>query len=255
MHSHLRVRAAATMLLAGTLIVAGCSTAPPSTALPGGPASAAPTTAAVTTPEPLVTAAAVMVLEDAGLETPMAAGTYTSRLFEPTLTLELDSSWFRRDAGDARKFNIRRGPNGEEDLTFFSGIDFVQCGDSDVVEAPPDSSTVVDLIIGMPKLNTTQPEEVHVGDLLGTEIRLLGGGDGSLDDFEGYLAHGCVLSFGEVPFPGDSSWLVDLDSSEEQLVFVDVDDTVVVIRARHGSGDVEALWDYMREVIGTVQFG
>ena len=95
----------------------------------------------------------------------------------------------------------------------------------------------------------------QLANLVGTEIRLLGGGKGSLDDFESYLSHGCVLSFGEVPYPGDSSWLVALGSSEEQLFFVDVDGTVVVIRARHGSGDVEALWDYMREVIGTVEFG
>lgn len=183
----------------------------------------------------------------------MAAGTYTSRLFQPTITFELDGSWFRRDAGDARRFNIRRGPNGEEDLTFISGIDFIQCGDGDVIEAPADSSTIVDQLFGMPKLDTTQPEEVHVGDRLGTEIRLLGGGKGSSDDIDGYLSHGCVLSIGDVPFPGDSGWMVELDSSEEQLVFVDVDGTVVMIRARHGSGDVEAVWDYMREVIGTVQ--
>ena len=255
MHSHQRIRPAATPLLAGALIVAGCSTTPVSTTLPGGPTSAAPTTAAVTTPEP-VTDAPVLVLEDAGLETPMQAGTYTSRLFEPTITIELDGSWFRRDAGDARKFNIRRGSDGGEDLTFFSGIDFIECGNSGVVEQPPDASTVVDMIFGMRKLNTTQPAEVELGNVVGTEIRLLGGGDGSFDDpIEDWPKNGCVISQGEVPFPGDSGWLVMLDSSVEQYFFVETDGGPVMIRARadDSTTDVEALWDYMREVIGTVE--
>jgi hypothetical protein len=241
----------------GILIVAGCSTTPASTPGAGGPKSAAPTTAAVVTPEPIVTEAPVLVLEDAGLETPMQAGNYTSRLFEPTLTLELDGSWFRRDAGDARKFNIRRGTDGGEDLTFFSGIDFIQCGDGDVIEQP-DGSTAVDLIFGMPNLNTTQPEEVPVGDMVGTEIRLPGGGAGSFDDpVEDWLKNGCVISQGDVPFPGDSGWLVMLGSSVEQYVFVETDSGPVMIRARadDSTTDVEALWDYMREVIGTVQTG
>lgn len=241
----------------GILIVAGCSTTPASTTGAGGPTTAAPTTAAVVTPEPIVTEAPVLVLEDAGLETPMQAGTYTSRLFEPTLTLELDGSWFRRDAGDARKFNIRRGTDGGEDLTFFSGIDFIQCGKDDVVEQP-DGSTAVDLIFGMPKLNTTQPEEVPVGDVVGTEIRLLGGGPGSFDDsLEDWLTNGCVISQGDVAFPGDSGWLVILGSSVEQYVFVETASGPVMIRARAADStkDVEALWDYMREVIGTVQIG
>lgn len=198
-----------------------------------------------------------MILEDAGLETPMPAGTYTSRLFEPTVTFELDDSWFRRDAGDAHRFNIRRGTDGGEDLTFFSGIDFIQCGKGDVVE-PPDVSTAVDMIFGMPKLNTTQPEEVQLANVVGTEIRLLGGGEGSLDDpIEDWLKNGCVLSQGEVPFPGDSGWLVMLGSSVEQYVFVETDGGPVMIRARadDSTTDVEALWDYMREVIGTVQLG
>lgn len=253
MQVHLPTRRAATCALTGVLALAGCSTGTPTgTATSVAPATAN-TTPAPATAEP--TEPTVMILEDAGLETPMAAGTYTSRLFEPTVTLELDGSWFRRDAGDARKFNIRRGSDGGEDLTFLSGIDFIECGDSGVVEQPPDASTVVDMIVGMEKLNTTQPAEVQLGNLVGTEIRLLGGGTGSLDDFEGYLSHGCVISQGTVPFPGESGWVVILDSSVQQYFFVETDGGPVWIRARadDSTADVEALWDYMREVIGTVE--
>ena len=255
MQAHLRARRAAICALAGVLALAGCSTGTPTGTPTGGPPATASTTPVPPTEAP--TEAAALVLEDAGLETPMPAGTYTSRLFEPTVTFELDGSWFRRDAGDARKFNIRRGTDGGEDLTFFSGIDFIECGDSGVVEQPPDASTVVDMIFGMKKLNATQPAEVQLGNVVGTEIRLLGGGKGSLDDFEGYLTHGCVISLGEVPFPGDSGWVVMLDSSVEQYFFVETDSGPVWIRARadDSTADVEALWDYMREVIGTVHIG
>ena len=260
MQAHLRTHRAAMCALAGVLALAGCSTGTP-TGTATGTATDGPPATANTTPAPAtasVTEAAAMILEDAGLETPMAAGTYTSRLFEPTLTIELDDSWFRRDAGDARRLNIRRGSDGGEDLTFISGIDFIQCGNGDVVEAPPDASTVVDMLFGMPKLHATQPAEVQVGDRVGTEIRIPGDGEGSFDDpMEAWLKNGCIISIGEVSFPGDSGWVAEFGSSVEQLVFLDVDGTVVMIRARAGDSttDVEALWDYMREVIGTVQLG
>jgi hypothetical protein len=259
MQVHLRARGLATCALAGVLAFAGCATSTPTGTASGGPpasasTAAAPTNAAAT--EAASTDPAVLILEDAGLETAMPAGTYTSRLFEPTLTIELGDGWFRRDSGDARRFNIRRGEDGGEDLTFVSGIDFIQCGEGDVVEAP-DASTAVDLIFGMPELDTTQPEEVPVGDLVGTEIRLPGGGDGSLDDLENVLEHGCVISNGDAPFPADSAWVILLDSSVEQYVFVETPGGPVMIRARadESTTDVEALWDYMREVIGTVQLG
>ena len=254
MQVHLRTRRAAIWALAGVLALGGCSTGTPTGTATGGP----PATANATPVPPTVapSEAAVMILEDAGLETPMAPGTYTSRLFEPSLTIELDDGWFRRNAGDARRFNIRRGEDGGEDLTFFSDVDFIQCGDGEVVE-PADASTIVDMLFEMPKLSTTQPEEVHVGDLTGTEIRLLGGGAGSLEAPEDWLKNGCVISIGEA-FPSENSgWVAELGSTVEQLVFVEVDGVVVLIRARpdDSTADVEALWDYMREVIASVQFG
>lgn len=256
MHSHQRVRPAATLLLAGTMIIAGCSTTPSSPAGSGGP-NAAATTAAVTTPEPVVPGESALILEDAGLETLMPAGTYTSRLFEPPLTLELDGTWFRRDAGSERVLNIRRGEDGGEDLTFISGIDFIECGESGVVE-PSDASTVVDLIFGMPKLEATQPAEVQVGTVTGTEVRLSPTGKPLPGDAWDHIQDfGCVISLGDVAYPSDSGWVPLTRDMTTQLVFLDVAGKVVMIRARpdDGTGDVEALWDYMREVIGTVQLG
>lgn len=255
MQAHLRTRQAATWALAGALALAGCSTGAPTGAATGGPPA---TTSSTPVPPTLApTEAAVLILEDAGLETPMTPGTYTSRLFEPTLTIELGEGWFRRDAGDARKLNIRRGTDGGEDLTFFSGIDFIQCGDGEVVK-PLDASTAVDLIFGMPELNATQPEEVRLGNAVGTEVRLPGGGEGSFDDpIDDLLENGCVITQGDEPFPADGGWVIMLGSSVEQYVFVETPGGPVVIRARadDSTTDVDALWDYMREVIGTVQLG
>jgi len=257
MQVNLRARGA-TAALAGALALAGCSTGTPTGnaggASPAPVAASNPATAGPPTAAP-PTEAAVMILEDAGLETKMPPGTYTSRLFEPSLTLELDGNWFRRDPDTERKVNIRHGQAGDEDLTFFSGIDFLQCGDGDVVEAP-DISTAADLIAGMPAINATGPTELKIGGMPALELQLLGGGKGSTSDpIEDWLKNGCVVSFGDVAFPGDSGWLVELGSSEELLWFVDAGGQTVLIRARHGGVDVEGLWATMREVVGTVQFG
>ena len=256
MQVHLRTRRA-TVALAGALALAGCSAGTPagtSTGTPPGAAAATPAPTATTATAAPPTASGPRILEDAGLETLMPAGTYTSRLFEPTLTLELDDSWFRRDAGTDRKLNIRRGPDGGQDLTFVSGVDFIQCGAGDVIEEP-DAQTVIDSLVDMPKLHAVT-QQIQIGDLVGTEIVLPGGGKGSLDDpLEDWLANGCVLSNGDVAFPEESAWMVEFGSTVELLAVVDVDGRAVVIRARPDDTDVDALWDYMREVISTVQLG
>lgn len=257
MQVHLRTRRAAACALVGVVAIAGCSTGTPTGTASAGPAATATTTPVPPAVTPAPTEAAAMILEDAGLETPMTPGTYTSRLFEPTLTIELGEGWFRRDAGSERVQNIRRGEDGGQDVTFISGIDFIECGNSGVVE-PPDASTVVDLIFGMPKLDASQPAEVQVGTLLGTEVRLAATGGPLPDDaWERLPDFGCVISLGEVAYPGDSGWVELTRDMTMQLVLLDVDGKVVLIRARpdDSTTDVEAQWDFMREVIGTVKLG
>lgn len=257
MQVHLRNGRVAVCALAGVLALAGCSTGTPTGSASGGPPASANTTPAPPTATPAPTEAAALILEDAGLETPMTPGTYTSRLFDPTLTVKLGEGWFRRDAGSDRVQNIRRGEDGGQDLTFISGIDFIECGDSGVVE-PPDASTVVDLVFGMPKLDASQPAEVQVGTLIGTEVRLAATGNPLPDDaWERLPDFGCVLSLGEVAYPGDSAWVELTRDMTMQLVFLDVDGEVVMIRARpdDSTADVEALWGFMREVIETVELG
>jgi hypothetical protein len=259
MQVHLRTRRAAICALAGVLALAGCSTGSPTGAPTNAATGGPPATASTPPVSPTVapTEAAVLILEDAGLETPMTPGTYTSRLFEPAFTVELGEGWIRRDAGTDRVQNVRRGEDGGEDLTFISGIDFIECGDSGVVE-PPDASTVVDTIIGMPKLDVSQPAEVQVGSLLGTEIRLAATRDALPDDaWERLPEFGCVISLGDVPYPGDSGWVELTRDMTMQLVLLDVGDRVVLLRARpdNSTDEVEALWDFMRDVIETVDFG
>ena len=75
------VKASLAVLLVAA--VAGCSNpaAQPTTTVTSVPLATVPVTAA-----PAASAGA-RVIEDAGLETPLVAGVYTSRLFKPALTL------------------------------------------------------------------------------------------------------------------------------------------------------------------------
>ena len=250
MQVNLRTRRQA-IALAGVLALAGCTSGPSAAPTAGAPAT---TTTAATEPPTAAppTEAAAMVIEDAGLETLMPAGTYTSRLFQPGLTFELGEGWFRRDAGSERSLNIRRGQDGGEDLTFIAGIDFIQCGKGEVVE-PPESSSVVDELFGMQKLHASQPAEIEVGALMGTEIRF-GGGD-PLPDGSDYLDYGCVISLGDVPYPGDSGWVPITRDMTLQLVVVQVGETIVLIRAPPGDGDPAALFRLTTEVINSAQLG
>jgi hypothetical protein len=258
MQVHLRARRATTCALAGVLALAGCSTGAPSAAPTAGapatttkPATQAPPSAAPPTES------GPTILEDAGLETPLTPGTYTSRVFEPAVTLELGEGWFRRDDIRDRTFNLRRGSDGGEMLSFISGIDFIQCGKGDVIE-PQDASTVVDEIVAMDKLHATQPAQIEVGDMLGTMIRLPGTGAPLPEDaFDHLLDFGCVISIGDVPFPGDSGWVTLTRDTVTQLVFVEVGNETVLIRTSpdDGTTDIDGLWDLMTDVINSTHLG
>lgn len=249
------------MALASVLAIAGCSTGAPTATVPGSGSSPAPTTTASTPTDapPTVappTAAAAIVLEDAGLETPLAAGTYTSRLFTPTVTMELGDGWFRRDDITEGAFNLRRGNDGGEVISFRSRFDFVQCGDGDVVEQP-DSATFAEMVASSAKLNASEPTEIQVGDRTATLIELTGGKALPEDGWERYLDFGCVITVGSDPYPGGDGWTPITRDMVTLLVFVDVDGTPVLIRTGmdDSTSDVDALWALMTEVINSVQLG
>ena len=226
--------------------IAGCANpaAPPSSAVTAGPI-------ATTTP---AASAAVRSIEDAGLETPMVAGAYESRLFEPALRLELGEGWFRRDAGGARTLNLRRAPDGAADVTFISGVDFLQCG-TDPVVTKPDARTIVDAITASAKLTSTAPVNVPVGDLAGIEIRLAGGGAPVPDeDFGKANEYGCVMTIGDAPFPAEALWVMATQADVLQLVVVDVAGTTVLIRGR-GDRDDEAHFDLVLDLLAGISLG
>src|SRR5262245_40071640 len=147
--------------------IAGCS---------GGGAQSGDTatpTAITASPAPASAAASAsaQVIEDAGLETELAPGPYVSRLFSPSLAMDLGAGWFRREAGTAQGLDLRREPDGAADVGFMSGIGFLQCGAGGVVTTP-DARAIVDAITASPKLVATAPVSVPVGDRSGLEIRL-----------------------------------------------------------------------------------
>lgn len=194
------------------------------------------------------------VIEDAGLETVMPAGTYSTRLFMPALTFVLGDGWFRRDANGERTLNLRRGPNGEDDLTFISGMDFLQCGTAPVVEAP-DARTIVDAIAASETLSAGEITDVPIGDRTGLTVRLPGGGEPvSEDDFGRLNEFGCIVSIGEEPFPAESLWMTMTPDAKMHLAFVDVDGVTVAIRARSDL-DPDAMTQLMLEVLASVAWG
>jgi hypothetical protein len=242
----------ALVAIATVLAIGGCTTGAPDSSTPAA-ASSAPESAE---PSPPANTAAggPFVIEDAGLESIMPAGTYSSRLFDPALTLELGDGWFRRDSNGERALNLRRGPDGEDDLTFISGMDFLQCGTAPVVE-DPDAQTIVDAFAASDMLDVDEIGDVPVGDRTGLGVRLAGGGEPvSDDDFVRSNEFGCIISIGDEAFPADSLWVMATPDSAMQLVFVDVDGTTVAIRGRAGA-DLDAMAELMLEVLESVALG
>ena len=225
----------------------------------GTGAPATPTAAPLPTTTPVATAgptasAAPLIIEDAGLETLMVPGTYTSRLFKPALQIELGEGWFRRDAGNDRTLNLRRGLDGSADLTFISIVDFLQCGTGAVV-TKPDARTIVDAIAGSAALSASDPAQVPVGDLTGLEVRLAGSGDPVPEaDFAKSTKYGCVMTRGEEPFPAEGAWLMATRDLVMQLVAVDIAGTTVLIRARSVS-ETDAHFDLVLEVLAHTSLG
>jgi len=230
--------------------VAGCSSpAAQSTAT----VASTPLATTPVTPAPAASASA-RIIEDAGLETPMVAGIYTSRLFKPALSLKLGEGWFRRDAGSARTLDLRRAPDGAAGVTFISGIDFLQCG-TDPVVAKPNARTIVDAIRSSKKLTVSAPVAVPVGALSGIEIRVAGGGDPvPEEDLFKSNEYGCVLTVGDEPFPAEALWVMVTPDITRQFVAVDVGETTVVIRGLAVSG-TESHFDLVLDLLADTSLG
>jgi hypothetical protein len=229
--------------------VAGCSSSgAQSSAPPTSPATAAPVSDA-----PATTAGA-RVIEDAGLETPMVAGVYTSRLFKPALTLKLGEGWFRREAGSARTVDRRRAPDGAAAVPFISRIDFLQCGTARVV-AKPNARAIVDAIRSSKKLTSTAPVAVPVGSLSGFEIRIAGGGDPVPEaEFMKSNEYGCVLTIGDQPFPAEALWVMVTPDVVRQFVAVDVGQTTVLVRGLAVT-ETEAHFDLVLQLLANASLG
>jgi hypothetical protein len=249
--SHLRALAVSAAV---TCIIAACGSG-------ASPSPAAPTDGVSTASQPAASPgnassspAAPVVLEDAGVNTELAPGLYTSRLFKPPITIELGSGWERQDDITDRKLNLRRVPDGA-DLTVASGVDFMQCGKAAAV-VKPTARAIVDAIAASGHLSATEPAQVKVGDKQGWSIELEGGGAAVPEaSFLRSNEYGCVLSFGEVAFPKESAWAVLTPDVAAQFVFVDVDGRAAMIRGRPGQGDLESISALTLELLPKVSLG
>ena len=252
-----RSRPAVVAILAGSLMLVGCSssvTPGSSAASVAPPPSTVPTASA--SPAPTATPSA-KVIEDAGVETTLAAGTYASRLFRPALTLVLGEGWYRRDANGDKALNLRRAQDQGEDVTFISGVDYLQCGKSKTVAAP-DVSTIVAGLTGSPMLKASEPVDVPFGERTGIAIALSGGGEPIPEaDFMTSNEFGCILSQGAESWPAESLWLMATREIAMHLVLVDVDGTAVIVRTRPGdtTSDRDALYKQTLQVLADSTIG
>jgi hypothetical protein len=248
-------KAMAIAIVAAGLMLAGCSSAGSGSSV----ASVAPAPSAVPSPSEAASPSASpesMVIEDAGVETSLPAGTYSSRLFKPSLTLELGEGWYRRDPNGDKALNLRRTQDLGEDVTFISGIDFIQCGKGDP-SAAPDVTKIVAGITGSSMLKVSAPVEVPFGDHTGTAIKLEGGGAPIPEaDFMSSNEFGCILSQGEA-FPAESLWLMATRDVVMHLVVADVDGTTVIVRTRPGdtTSDLDALYDQTLKLLADSKIG
>jgi hypothetical protein len=227
MIAHLRHGIAAAGCL---LLVAGCATAgasaPPPSAVP-----AATQPAATLAPSPT---AATTTLEDAGVQSALPPGTYTSRVFKPAIDFTLSSAvqWSRWDDTQASTFNLRVGPPTSQigRITLVHGPDFAQCGTGAVMPKPT-AKALADAVAAASVLKPEAPTPVTVGGHAGWSIHLPGGGAAVPQDapIEQWLKYGCVLSVGDVAFPAESLWIILSPDKERTVVFVDLDGSTLSI--------------------------
>ena len=225
---------------------AGAAVGGTSGPVPPGSSPAASGVVGTPTPTPAV-------LEDAGVDTPLAAGTYSSRLFEPNLRLELGAGWVRDGPGGPIGFRLRHGLDGEEELGLFTKPDFLQCGGRPVIPAPPAPLAAAE-IATEPSLDVRPPRPEPVGERTGIALELMGGDPLPEDAYAQLLAFGCVLSFGPEAFPAEAANILALSREMRALVvLLDVDGTTVVAVARPGR-DPDAFFATVLEVLAVSSF-
>ena len=233
--------------LAACLVLAACSGG--TVGAPAGAATSTPTPAAATS-----SPAAPIVIEDAGVDTDLAAGTYSSRLFKPALTMELGTGWYRTDANTDRQIRLRYVPGEAGDMTILGGIDYLQCGTSAVIDHP-NAQAIIDALASATTLKVERLDPVAIGARSGSVIRLAGGGDAvPQEPLADWVKYGCVLTQGAEPFPAEAGWTPLLKDTTAQLVVVDVGDMTVLIRARP-TNDAEAIYRAVLEVVRSMSLG
>jgi len=242
-----RARKSSAALLAAVIGAAAACQAGPATT--GAAVTAAPTVAATsvpTVPAPSPTPATAIVIEDAGVEVDLTPGTYTSRVFRPTVEFVLPAGWQRRRATSESTINIDRG---EVTLSIVR-VDFVQCGET--LLSHPDAADAATLIGKTTILAPVAPTTATVGPRQGQQVDLPGTGaeaGGAIDP-----ANGCILTAGPEPYPAEYAWVVLTSDLAVRLTFVDVGDDLVMLLGRSVSLELDAVVTATDPVVGTVEF-
>jgi hypothetical protein len=233
------------LLLAGSLAAcqAGTPATPPASAPPTEPLiSAPPSTPAPTTPS-------AIVIEDAGVDVALAAGTYTSRVFSPHVAFELpDGTWLRSNATTDATLPLGQ-PASDVVLTIVR-VDFVQCGET--LLAHPAGAEAAALVASSTPLAGTVVADARVGDRPAHAVDLPGTGTGGGGDID--PADGCILTSGPEPFPAEYGWVVVTSDVPARMTFVDVGGRLVLVMGRSTSEGLDGVVAATAPVAGSVRF-
>lgn len=230
-------------LLLGVAMVAGC----------GSPAAPTPSTVVATAAPPAATVAPTpteagpVVIEDAGVDVALAPGRYVSRVFQPSVELQLPEGWLRRNATHPDALVIGAAA---ADVTFaIVHLDFAQCGDT--LLEHPDAAQATDLVAGATLLDPTLGEATVNGQAV-HGIDLPGDGAGSGGDID--PANGCILTTGPAPYPAEAGWVVLTTAEAARLAFVDVGGVTLLLIGRSPTTSLDDVLEAVEPLLAGVSF-
>ena len=232
----------ATILL-GLVVVAGCgSTAAPS---PSAVLQSTLPPAATVSPEP--TDDGPIVIEDAGVDVALAPGRYASRVFQPSVELQLPAGWLRRSATHPDALVLG---SATADVTFaIVHLDFAQCGDT--LLEHPNAAKAAELLTHAALLRPAIGEATIAGHTVSV-VDLPGGGtggDGAIDP-----ANGCILTTGDAPYPAETGWTVLTTVEAARLAFVDVGEVTLLLIGRSPTAGLDDVVEAVDPLMAGLSF-
>jgi len=236
------------------LVLAGCAAQPTVTpsATPG-PTTSPPATA---TPQPIIGATCTRDANDACLGY-FAAGTQSSALFAPKITLDVPAGWFNH--ADSAGEYVLDAPGSYPNASEFGARDWIAfeanvtltpdgCGAQQQFDPSATAAEIAAWMAGRAHLTTTDPRPVSIGGLNGLTIDIRLAANAPIE----CLPVPAVLLVHGLP-PSDGYDQAILAGTAMRFYFFDHGDNVLMIEIDDVSGGGRL--DQFAAVVNTVSFG